>query len=83
MMMPPLAAEDPMARATTLDSSPTLPDMDFALERAREFLGAACDPQLRLVSRRWRDALEAGPHTLLRVHLQKILRNTHTKILIY
>jgi hypothetical protein len=42
-------------------------EMEFVLDRAREFLGAECHPQLRLVSRRCRDALEAAPRQLLRV----------------
>ncbi|KAJ1435084.1 hypothetical protein B484DRAFT_325782 [Ochromonadaceae sp. CCMP2298] len=41
--------------------------MEFVLDRAREFLGATCDPQLRLVSRRCRDALAAVPREELRV----------------
>jgi hypothetical protein len=41
--------------------------MEFVLDRAREFLGATCDPQLRLVSRRCRDALAAVPRKSLRV----------------
>jgi hypothetical protein len=41
--------------------------MQFVLDKAREFLGAACDPQLRLVSRRCRDALAAVPRESLRV----------------
>jgi hypothetical protein len=41
--------------------------MDFVLERAREYLGAACDPQLRLVSRSCRDLLAAVPHEDLRI----------------
>jgi hypothetical protein len=42
-------------------------DMEFLLDRAREFLGTTCDPQLRLVSRSFRDALAAIPRELLRV----------------
>jgi hypothetical protein len=42
-------------------------EMDFALDRAREFLGDKCDPQLRLVSRSFRDALAAVPRDVLRV----------------
>jgi len=51
-----------------LDNGTTAADMmEFVLDRAREFLGATCDPQLRLVSRRWRDALAAVPREVLRV----------------
>ncbi|KAJ1384843.1 hypothetical protein B484DRAFT_410681, partial [Ochromonadaceae sp. CCMP2298] len=38
----------------------------FVLDRVREYL-PACDPQLRLVSRWFRDALAAVPHQQLRV----------------
>mmetsp|Transcript_1335 Transcript_1335/g.3081 ORF Transcript_1335/g.3081 Transcript_1335/m.3081 type:complete len:722 (-) Transcript_1335:726-2891(-) len=41
--------------------------VDFVLERTREFLGTACDPQLRLVSRWCRDVLAPVPRALLRV----------------
>jgi hypothetical protein len=42
-------------------------DMDFVLERAREYLGTTCDAQLRLVSRSFRDLLVAVPHEDLRI----------------
>jgi len=51
-----------------LDNGTTAADMmEFVLDRAREFLGATCDPQLRLVSRRCRDAVAAVPRDLLRI----------------
>jgi hypothetical protein len=31
--------------------------MEFAVQRAREFMGTTCDPQLRLVSKSFRDAV--------------------------
>jgi hypothetical protein len=47
----------------------------FSLDRAREFLGAACDPQLRLVSRWFRQALADVPHQQLRVEDYFLLLN--------
>jgi hypothetical protein len=60
------------ASHTGADSAPILmntppAEMEFALDRAREFLCTTCDPQLRLVSRSCRDALAAVPRELLRV----------------
>jgi hypothetical protein len=42
-------------------------ESEFVLARAREFLGLVCDPQLRLVSRRWRDALATVPRANLKM----------------
>jgi hypothetical protein len=41
--------------------------MEFVLDRVREYLGTSCDPQLRLVSRRCRDAMNSFPRELPRV----------------
>ncbi|KAJ1380181.1 hypothetical protein B484DRAFT_462329, partial [Ochromonadaceae sp. CCMP2298] len=64
----------PVLRKDTQDTQRSPPllcssaaDMDFPFERAREFLGGMCDPQLRLVSRRCRDALAAVPREMLRI----------------